>query len=203
MQVAVHAVLLFVQPPARLQEEGVARVLRNVQIRLVPVVVPRVLDEDRLELLLVNPSGLHSDLDKHLDDLLEVNALDHLAVPLLLDLGEEQGHEPLLDLAVEDDLRLELARLHRLHILVVLHLGHKVLVHVEQEVLDHDDYVLFEGPHVGDLFQQVLVGHRDQSCSDGLQHLDGGLLDVLVKHLPVLVEYQVVACTVQLLVGER
>ena len=90
-----------------------------------------MLNQHGLEFLLINPTGLHSDLDKHLDDFLEVDALDHLTITLFLNLCKKKTNKPLLDLAVEYHLRLELTRLHRLHILVILHLRHKILVHVQ------------------------------------------------------------------------
>ena len=90
-----------------------------------------MLNQHGLEFLLINPTGLHSDLDKHLDDLLEIYPLNHLTITLFLDLRKKKADEPLLDLAVEYHLRLELTRLHRLHILVILHLWHKILVHVQ------------------------------------------------------------------------
>jgi len=131
MQIAVHAVLFLIESPARLQKESIARVLRDVKVRLVTIVVFRVLNQHGLEFLLINPTGLHSDLDKHLDDLLEIYPLNHLTITLFLDLRKKKADEPLLDLAVEYHLRLELTRLHRLHILVILHLWHKILVHVQ------------------------------------------------------------------------
>ena len=70
-------------------EEVIAAVLRDVLVALRPVVVASLGDELRLELLLVDLAGGHADLDEHLYDLLDVDALDGLAIALTLDLGQK------------------------------------------------------------------------------------------------------------------
>jgi len=96
----------------------------------------------------------------------------------------------------------ELRRLHVLDVHQVPSLLSEVLVHVEQDLLDDADDLLLHGPLVGDLFKQLVVRRLNQLLRHGLQHLDSRLLDVLVQHLAMLVENEVVASPVQLFVGE-
>ena len=60
--------------------------LGDVMVGLIPVVVPGPLDESRLEFLLVDLARLHSNLNEHLNDALNVDFLNSLAIPLPLDL---------------------------------------------------------------------------------------------------------------------
>ena len=98
----------------------------------------------------------------------------------------------------------ELISLHRVYWLEIFHLGHEVLVHVEQDIFDLDDDISLQIPHFGDLFQQVfVVGHINEFLGNRLEHFDGGLLDVVVKHFTVFVQDEVVGRSVELFVGQR
>jgi len=54
MQVAVDAVLLFVESLAGFEQVGIAGVLSDVDVTLIPVVVSGMLNKHRLEFLLIN-----------------------------------------------------------------------------------------------------------------------------------------------------
>ena len=97
---------------------------------------------------------------------------------------------------------LELVCLHRLHVQEVLHFRHEVLVHVQQNILYHDDHIFFEFPYFIHFFYEVLVFAGGQLLGDWLEHLNRGLAHVVVQHLAMLVEHQVVGGAVQLLVRE-
>ena len=114
MQVAVDAVLLFVESLASFEQVGVARILSDVDVTLIPVVVSGMLNKHRLEFLLINSPGLHAYFNQHLNHLLQVDSLYHLAISLLFNLSQQQMHQSLLDLTVEDDVRFELTGLHGL-----------------------------------------------------------------------------------------
>ena len=202
MQVRDDALLLLRQSLVSLQEEVIARVLSNVVVGLVAVVVTCLLHKVLLELLLVDFLRLHADLDEHFYDLLKIDTLDSLTVALSFDLRQQQGDEPALDLRVEHDVLLELARLHVLHVLQVSLLLGKVLVHVEENFFDDANDLLLEGPLVRDLFEELFIGHCVEFLSNRLQHLDGRFLHVLVEHITMLVQHKVVACAVQLLIRE-
>ena len=133
---------------------------------------------------------------------MNVDSLDELSISFLFDFYKEKTDQLLLDLLVLHDVSLELRRLHSFDRQVVLHLGHKVLVHVEKDVFDHDNHVFLQVPHFRDFLDQILIWLIQETLANGLEHLDGSLLDVLVEHLTVLVQDHVVGSSVELLVGE-
>ena len=96
---------------------------------------------------------------------------------------------------------LELTVLHVLNQWQV-ELGHIILVHIEQDVADHDYALFYLLPNPVELPQELLVvGHFD-ILSDWLQELDRRVLDAFVKHLSMLVEDEAVGCPVELLVAQ-
>lgn len=157
MQVRDDALLLLSEPLVSFQQKVVARVLRDVVIRLIAVVVTRLLDEQLLELLLVDLLRLHADLNEHLDDLLKIDSLDALAVALSFDLGQQQADESALDLRIQHDMLLELTSLHVLHVLEVALLLGEVLVHVQQDFFDDTDDLFLERPLICDFFEQLFI----------------------------------------------
>mmetsp|Transcript_13170 Transcript_13170/g.20488 ORF Transcript_13170/g.20488 Transcript_13170/m.20488 type:complete len:249 (-) Transcript_13170:31-777(-) len=204
MQVGVGSLLLFVEAAHGLLQVVLARALGNEGVRFVPVVVASPLEKRRLEFLFVDLTRLHAHFDEHLDYALNVGLFDAFAVTLPFNLREQQGDQPLFDVAFVNDVVLELVGLHVVHIGQVLLLCHERLVQVQQDVSDLLHYVLLHLPHVGDLAQQRVVGHLvAQPVGDGQQHICSGFLDVVVEHLPVLVERQNVRRSVEFFVGQR
>ena len=88
VQVRVDSVRLFGQSGVCLGQISVARVLRDEQVGLVPIVVTCFHNQRSFEFLLVYLSRLDADFDQHFDALLKVNSLDELAVPLLFNFGQ-------------------------------------------------------------------------------------------------------------------
>ena len=86
MLVRDDSLLLLSQSLISLQQEVIARVLRNIIVGLVAVVVTCLLHQVLLELLLVYFLRLHTDLDEHFYDLLQVDSLDCFTVALSFDL---------------------------------------------------------------------------------------------------------------------
>lgn len=80
-----------------------------------------------------------------------------------------------------------------LTVLHVLHQGqvefwHVVLVHVQKDVPDHDDALFDLFPDAVELLEELLVVILPDVLGDGLEQLDGRLLDAIVEHLSVLVQ---------------
>jgi hypothetical protein len=63
VEIGVDAILLLVESRIGFHQISVARVLRDEGIGLISVIVPGLINERRLKLLLVDLSGLHSDLN--------------------------------------------------------------------------------------------------------------------------------------------
>jgi|DEB0MinimDraft_12_1074336.scaffolds.fasta_scaffold84644_1 hypothetical protein len=97
---------------------------------------------------------------------------------------------------------LKLIRLHRFDIEEVLHFGHKVFIHIKQNIFDHDDNVLLEVPYFCQLFHQVFVRDAQQALTDWLEHFNCSLAHIVVQHLTMLVEDKVVCRSVELFVGK-
>jgi hypothetical protein len=97
-----------------------------------------------------------AELDEHVDSEAERGVIDDLAVPFLLNLGEELSDELCADLLVEDDVVFELTGLQLVHVEELL-LGHVVAVHVHEYVLDHNEAQLHLLPHLVHPLEQVLV----------------------------------------------
>ena len=83
-----------------------------------------------------------------------------------------------------------------------IELRHIILVHVEQDVADHDNALLNLLPNAIELSQELLVvGHFD-ILSNWLQELNRGVLNAFVEHLSVLVENKAVGGPVELFVAQ-
>ena len=83
-----------------------------------------------------------------------------------------------------------------------IELRHIILVHVEQDVADHDNALLNLLPNAIELSQELLiVGHFD-ILSNWLQELNRGVLNAFVEHLSVLVENEAVGGPVELFVAQ-
>ena len=202
MQVRIYSVLFLGESHLSFQKVSIARILSNVCITLVSVIVSCLLNQHCFELLFIDSFGLHSNLNKHLDNFLYIEPFNHLSISFLFNFCQHQINEFLLDLIILNDLSFELICLHCLNVLKVFHLGYKVFVHVQQYVLNHNDYIFFESPNIGYFFKKVFVRHVDQFMSNWLKHLNGGFANIVIKHLSMLVEYKVVGCPVKLLIGE-
>ena len=94
---------------------------------------------------------------------------------------------------------LELAVLHIFNKRKV-ELGHKVFVHVEKDVADHNDAVLDLLPDTVEFTQELLFVCLPDILRNRLQKLHRCVLNRLVKHLSVLMEDQGVGRTVKFLV---
>ena len=79
---------------------------------------------------------------------------------------------------------------------------HIILVHVQQNVTDHNDALLNLLPNSIELSKKLLiVGHFD-ILTDWLEQLHRGVLHTLIQHLPVLVQNKTVGSTVELLIAK-
>lgn len=82
-------------------------------------------------------------------------------------------------------------------------LGYEVLVHVEQDVTDHVDAHLGLFPGLVVVLEELVVVGHGQLIGNWLQQLHCSILDIVVEHLAMLVEHEVVGCAVQLFIAER
>jgi len=96
---------------------------------------------------------------------------------------------------------LELAVLHVLDQGQV-ELWHVVLIHVEENVPDHDDALFDLLPDSVEFAQKLLVMVAPDVLPYRLQKLHRGVLDAFVEHLSVLVKHEAVGRAVQLLVRQ-
>ena len=96
---------------------------------------------------------------------------------------------------------LELTVLHVLHEWQV-ELRDVVLVHVEEDVSDHDDALLDLFPDAVELLQEFFIGCRIDLLGNWFQQFHRGVPHTIVEHLTVLVEDQAVGRTVKLLIGK-
>lgn len=182
------------------QETRTTRV-RDQLLALHSVVLSRLHQKHFLELLFVEFSRVFAHFDQHLDGGTDLGLLDDFAFALGADFFDEELDEPLLNGGVLDHVVLELRVLHVFHQRQV-ELGHVVLVHVQEDVTDHHDALLDFLPDAVELTEeQVVVGEFDV-LGNWLEQLDGGVLDAVVEHLPVLVENEAVGRAVELLVRE-
>jgi hypothetical protein len=83
--------------------------------------------------------------------------LNDFTVTLISNLVDQLGHESLLDLRVQDNMVLELTGLH-LFDRLQLDLGHVIFIHVQQNVLYHDDTQFLIGPQLIESLDEVVVG---------------------------------------------
>lgn len=83
-----------------------------------------------------------------------------------------------------------------------LDLGHVVFIHVQQDVLDHDNTQFLIRPQLIQSLDKVVIRSLEDILSDWLQEFTSRGLDVVVKHLTVLVEDEVVRGTIELFVTE-
>jgi len=88
---------------------------------------------------------------------------------------------------VKDNVVLKLAHLHVLDWLE-LHFWDIVFVHVQQDVLDHDDAELLVGPKTVERFHELIVGFQQNLICYGLKKFDSSGFNVVVEHLTMFVE---------------
>ena len=81
--------------------------------------------------------------------------------------------------------------------------GHKVLVHVEQNVLDHDDAELHVGPNSVQHFQKLVIVRVQNLQRNRLKNFNRRGLNVIIKHLSMFVQDEAIGSPVELFVGER
>ena len=117
------------------------------------------------------------------------------------DLLDQELDQTLFDRRVQNNVVLKLAVLHVFNQWQV-ELWHVVLVHVEEDVSDHDDVLFDLLPDAIELSQKLLVMLHLDVFSNGLQKLNRGVLDAIVQHLTMLVEHQAISRAVQLLIRQ-
>ena len=140
-------------------------------------------------------------LDQHLDRGSNLCLLDDFPFTLSPDLAHKQRYKALLDSTILDHMVLELTILHILNQGQV-ELGHVVLVHVQEDVSDHDDALLNLLPDPVELAQELLIVIHFDVLGDRFEKVDRGVFDAVVKHLSMLVEHEGVGGAVQFLVAE-
>ena len=113
--------------------------------------------------------------------------LNYFTFALSPDFAHQERYKPLLDCAILDHVVLELAVLHVLNQGQV-ELRHVVLIHVEEDVSDHDDALFDLLPNAVEFSQKLLVVILLYVLSNRLQQLNRGVLHAGIEHLTVLVE---------------
>lgn len=86
----------------------------------------------------------------------------------------------------------------RLHLVDCLQLQprHIVLVHVQKDVLYHNDTKLLFRPNLVQLLQEVFVREVSETSGNGAEQLYGGFLDIIIKHLAMLMEHKTVGSAI-------
>ena len=156
IEVVGNALVLLHQPLVGLLEVGCERAVRDELLRFKLVVLGRLLQQHLLELLLVEFARVLAHLDQHLNAGPDLRLLDDLAVALLPNVLHEQPNQAVLDLLVLDHVVLELTVLHVLDQGQV-ELGHIVLIHVEEDIADHDNALLYLFPDPVEFAEELLV----------------------------------------------
>ena len=97
---------------------------------------------------------------------------------------------------------LELTVLHILHQGQIV-LRHKILIHVQQYVPYHVNAHLGFFPFEVEVFEETVVVGPNQLLGYGFQKLHRRVLDVVIEHLTMFVEHQMVGRPIQLLITQH
>mgnify|MGYP006891256081 CR=1 FL=1 len=186
MQIAVDSVLLLLVSGVGLDQVSIAWVSGNKGVALISIIIFGFLDENSLKFLFVNPLALQSDFNQHLNALLDVDTFNHLTISFFFDLAKHQWNQSFLNVLILHNMSFKLCCLHCFNIQEVLHFRHKVFVHVQEDVLNHDDDILLQVPHFGDLLDEFIITVL-QLLADGAEHFNCGLAHIIVQHLSMLV----------------
>lgn len=137
-QILSDPAVLFLQTLVGKFQVICTRVVGNGLVTLKPVVIWCLLDQDSLELSIVNFPWLHADLNQQLNAWAQLSLFNDVAFTLRFDFLHQDAYQTLFDLGVKHNLVFELTCLHVLNSLE-FELGYKVLIHVKQDIFDHDD----------------------------------------------------------------
>mmetsp|Transcript_6711 Transcript_6711/g.16301 ORF Transcript_6711/g.16301 Transcript_6711/m.16301 type:complete len:552 (+) Transcript_6711:1193-2848(+) len=191
VQVVVYTLRLLAYARLSLLEVVGHAVLRDVSLRLESVEALRLSQVEVLKVVLVNRARLHAEFDEHLDGVLHEDAIDLLAVTLILDVLEQDGQQPVLDTTMARHLFSEEVQA-EVEYGDLSVLSDEVAVHVHENVADHDHRRAVVLPLVLQLVQQLVVGCADDSIGDLFEVLLDGVLHTLVQQLTVLVQHQTI-----------
>mmetsp|Transcript_5212 Transcript_5212/g.13243 ORF Transcript_5212/g.13243 Transcript_5212/m.13243 type:complete len:376 (-) Transcript_5212:175-1302(-) len=194
-QTRAHAVLLLLQPPLHLLQVFGASIGVDEVLALDPVELLRALEEQHLKVVVEDvPAHLH----EHLRGILDEVAVHLVAVPLLLNLGQQQGDQPRLNPWRTHAVLAEEVHAHVVDGLLCVLLD-KGAVHVHEDVAHHPQAALVVLPLPFQPIEERHVRLRLDLGAQLLRPLLEQVLNVLVEPVTVLVEHHVVARTVELL----
>mmetsp|Transcript_14203 Transcript_14203/g.42310 ORF Transcript_14203/g.42310 Transcript_14203/m.42310 type:complete len:401 (+) Transcript_14203:1215-2417(+) len=188
VQVVLHAGLLLTNALFGLLQIVGTRVLRDVLHRLVLVELPCVVQELVLEALPVHILALDAQLHEHVDRVLQQDPVHLLAPPLRRNVLKHECEQPSANARMARHVLAEDDEAHLVdrHLLV---LGHKVPVHVHQDVADHDHRCFVVVPLLLQLLQQAVVRAVCAALRHRLQVVGYDALDTIVQQLAVLVQH--------------
>ena len=165
MQIAVNSIRFLLESRIGFDQIGIAWVLWYEIIRLIPVVVSCLIDQRSLEFLFVNTFGLKANFDEHLYTFLYILSFNHFSISLFFNFSQQQIGKAFFDLAVLDHVSLELIGLHGLDVQEIFHFWYEILVHIEQNVLDHNYNIFFQLPNFIDFLNEVLIWYINKLLS--------------------------------------